>query len=242
MKPALILIAAAALLAPPPAKAQDARARYQQEMADVAENAELCAGMFSLAVDNGWFSQDAARVRRLRDLWVGWLQRNRGDAAVARARQVAQTDANRFGSGYVNGMIRSCMARDPKVLEGEVEKRYVRSPVSPTGVPQSQLQQSYQYAAMCAGMLGSISEGGLSVQVNGDVGQSFRYWNWHAAVLGGRLGRSTTDKAIRTDGFGWLRGGGYVEGLFRVTATGAEFGSRCKQEGDMGYEQRGGRF
>jgi hypothetical protein len=243
MKRALILVAVAAILVPPPpVQAQDASARYRQEMADVAENAELCAGMFSLAVDNGWFPQDAARVRRLRDLWVGWLQRNRGDAAVARAREVAQTDANRFGANYVNGMVRSCMARDPKVLEGEVEKRYVRSPVSPSSVPQGQLATAYQYAAMCAGFMGSVTEGGLSVKANADATNAFRYWNWHAKVLAQRAGRATTDKAIRTDGFGWLRGGGYVEGLFRVTATGAEFGSRCLQEGDMGYEKRGGRF
>ncbi len=236
-----ILLMVAAMMLPPPAGAQDARSRYNQEMADVAENAELCAGMFSLAVDNNWFSSDAAKVRRLRDLWVGWLRRNRGDGAVVRARQVAETDANRFGANYVNSMIRSCMARDPKVLEGEVEKRYVRSPVPPGSVSQGQLQSSYQYAAMCAGLLGSILEGGVAVQVGGDVSHAFRYWNWHAGVLGARLGRSG-DKTIRSDGFGWLRAQGHVEGLFRVTASGAEFGSRCMQEGDMGYEQRGGRF
>lgn len=243
MKRVLVVILAAATLVPPPvAHAQDASARYRQEMADVAENAELCAGMFTIAVENNWFSNDAARVRRLRDLWVGWLRRNRGEAAVTRAREVAITDANRFGANYVNGMIRSCMARDPSVLESDVEKRYVRSPVNPNAVGQGQLASSYQYAAMCAGFMGSVSEGGLSITTQKDVTNSFRYWNWHAKVLGQRLGRATTDKAIRTDGFSWLRGGGYVEGLFGVSQSGLEFGNRCLQEGDMGYEQRGGRF
>lgn len=241
MKRLLTMIVAAALLAPPAAGAQDARGRYNQEMADVAENAELCAGMFSVAVDNNWFSSDAAKVRRLRDLWVGWLERNRGAGAVARARQVAQNDVNRFGSAYANSMIRSCMARDPKALEGEVEKRYVRSPASPGSVSNGQLRSSYNYAAMCAGLLGSITEGGVAVDARSDVTQAFRYWNWHAGILGARLGR-TGDKTIRTDGFDLLRREGHVQGLFRVTASGAEFGSRCKQEGDMGYAQRGGRF
>lgn len=241
MKRILIALLAAATLVSP-ATAQDASARYRQEMADVAENAELCAGMFTIAVENNWFSSDAARVRRLRDLWVGWLRRNRGDAAVSRAREVAVNDANRFGANYVNGMVRSCMARDPSVLEGEVEKRYVRSPVSPNSVSQSQLPSSYQYAAMCAGFMGSVTEGGLAVQSNADARPSFAYWNWHAKILASRLGRPTTDKAIRSDGFGWLRGGGYVEGLFGVSQKGVEFGDRCLQEGEMGYEQRGGRF
>lgn len=243
MKRALIALVLSAMLAPAtPSTAQDATARYRQEMADVAENAELCAGMFTIAVENNWFSSDAARVRRLRDLWVGWLRRNRGDAAVERARQTAITDSNRFGANYVNGMVRSCMARDPSVLEADVEKRYVRSPVNPNTVSQAELPSAYRYAAMCAGFMGSVTEGGLAITTQKDATSAFRYWNWHARVLGQRLGRATTDKAIRTDGFSWLRGAGHVEGLFGVSQKGLEFGNRCLQEGDMGFERGGGRF
>ena len=34
----------------------------------------------------------------------------------------------------------------------------------------------------------------------------------------------------------------HVEGLFGVSQKGLEFGNRCLQEGDMGFERGGGRF